>query len=362
MDLLVRRIIIIAGIAWVPLLVITLMSGTAFGGNGLGFLYDPGAHARLLLCIPILIAAEVIVHRRLRVTVQQFLDRRIVAPEDRLRFEDLISSAMRLRNSVLAEVLLLAFAIVGGHFVGRRYVEMRVVTWFANPVGEQTQLTAAGYWYILVSMTIFRFLVLRWYFRLFVWYRFLWKVSRRIPLHLNALHPDRTAGLGFLSGSVFAFQPVLVAHTIALAGVILDKTWNEGAKLPQFKLEITFWLIFLIMLVVTPLLFFVIHLSKTKRAGTREYGVVGSRYVAEFRRKWIDGHAAKDEALIGTADIQSLADLANSFEVVTDMQIVPFSRASVVRLAIVSLLPFAPLLLTMFRLDQLIDRALGVFL
>ena len=84
--------------------------------------------------------------------------------------------------------------------------------------------------------------------------------------------------------------------------------------------------------------------------------------MAEFRRKWIEGHAAKDEALIGTADIQSLADLANSFEVVTEMRVVPFGRASVLRLAMTAALPLAPLLLTMIPLDELIDRAVRVFL
>jgi hypothetical protein len=83
MDLLGRRMLVIAALAWVPLLVLTLLSGNAFGGMGLPFLYDLGAHARLLLCMPLLIAAEVIVHRRIRVTVRQFLDRGIISPEDR---------------------------------------------------------------------------------------------------------------------------------------------------------------------------------------------------------------------------------------------------------------------------------------
>lgn len=362
MDLLGRRIIVIAVIAWVPLLVLTMLSGSAFGGTKVPFLYDVAAHARLLLCVPLLIAAEVIVHRRIRVTVRQFLDRGIIAPKDQSDFERIADSAMRLRNSAPAEVLLLAFAAVGGYWAGQQYVSMDVASWFAAQVAGQSRLTAAGYWYFFVSMTIFRFLLLRWYFRLFVWYRFLWQVSRRIPLQLNALHPDRAGGMGFLSGSTFALQPILIAHTIALAGVFADRIWHEGATLPQFKMEITFWLIFLILLVVLPLFFFVIPLSAAKRAALREYGIVGSRYVDEFRRKWIDGQAAKDEMLIGTADIQSLADLGNSFQVVQEMQVVPFGRSALLRLVMMTALPLVPLLLTMVPLEQLIDRALGALL
>jgi len=360
-DLLARRIVVISLVAWLPLLVLTLLSGHAAGGLDVPFLLDVVTHVRLLLSVPLLLAAEVIVHRRIKPTVRQFLDRGIVAPEDQPRFESIVASAMRLRNSAFAEVLLLAIAIFGGYWVGKRYVEMDVATWFGAPIGGQTQLTTAGYWYFFVSLTILRFLGFRWFFRLFVWYRFLWQVSRRITLRLNALHPDRAGGLAFLGLSVFAFAPVLLAVTIALAGSLGGRIWHEGATLPQFKLEIVAWLVSLTLLVLTPLFFFVTQLAEARITGLREYGIVASRYVAEFRRKWIEGHAPEGEALVGSGDIQSLADLSNSFEVVREMRLVPFGRATVLRLAILTALPFLPLTLTMIPLEQLIDRALGVF-
>jgi hypothetical protein len=115
------------------------------------------------------------------------------------------------------------------------------------------------------------------------------------------------------------------------------------------------------LLVLTPLTFFVTHLAAAKRAGLREYGLVASRYVAEFRQKWIGGQPAQAEGLLGTADIQSLADLSNSYDVVSEMGIVPFGRTTVARMLIMTALPFAPLTLTMVPLEQLIDRALAVF-
>ena len=269
---------------------------------------------------------------------------------------------MRLRNSTLAEVLLLVFAVTAGSELGKRYFASHVATWFAMPVGDHIQLTGAGYYYTFVSLTVFRFLLVRWYFRLFVWYRFLWQVSRRIRLRLNALHPDRAGGLGFLAGSLYAFSPVLLAHTIGLAGSMASSIWHEGAKLPQFKLDIVFWMIALMLLVLVPLFFFAIQLARAKRDGLREYGIVASQFTAEFRRKWIEGHVAEGETLADSADIQSLADLANSFDVVREMHWVPVGRNAVLRLAVVTVLPFAPLVLTMIPIEQLIDRAMGMFL
>lgn len=361
MELLTRRIIVISLFAWLPLLLLSIFSGHALGGTGIPFLLDLGTHTRLLVSMPLLLAAEVAVHRRGKQIVRQFFDQDLVAPEDQPRFESIIASGIRLRNSAFMEVLVLAFSILGGFLLGGRYLEMETATWYRAAAGDQMLLTPAGYWYLFVSLPVFRFILFRWYFRLAIWYRFLWQVSRHIPLRLNALHPDRAGGLGFLSTSTYAFQPFLLAHTVALSGFLGSKIWHEGAALPQFKLEIVAWLGFLMLLVLTPLVFFVIQLGDARRAGLREYRIVASRYVAEFRRKWIEGHAAPDEALIGSADVQSLADLSNSFTVVEGMRWIPFGQGTLVRMAIVTALPLLPLVLTMIPLDKLIDRAVAVF-
>jgi len=46
---------------------------------------------------------------------------------------------------------------------------------------------------------------------------------------------------------------------------------------------------------------------------------------------------------------------------VRETRVVPFGRATVVRLVILTALPLLPLTLTMIPLEQLIDRALGMF-
>jgi len=354
LDLLRRRIIGISLIAWLPLLLLTAFAGQVVSGVAVPFLFDLDAHARFLGSLPLMIAAEMIVHQRIRLIVKQFLDRDIIAPEDRLRFEGIIASAMRLRNSVLVEVLLVVFVFTVVHWVWRGYITLAVATWYAAAIDGQTHLTPAGYWYALVSLPIFRFVLFRWYFRLFIWYRFLWQVSR-LPLRVNALHSDRAGGLGFLAGSVLAFAPVLVAHTMFLAGLIANQIWHQGATLPDFKLEIGAVMALLMLLVLAPLTFFVGHLARAKRSTTREYGIVASCYVEDFRRKWIEGTPG-EETLVGSPDIQSLADLSNSFDVVRETRLLPFGRETVVQLAIMIALPLLPLALTMISVEEIIDR------
>jgi hypothetical protein len=65
---------------------------------------------------------------------------------------------------------------------------------------------------------------------------------------------------------------------------------------------------------------------------------------------------------VGSADIQSLADLGNSFAVVREMRAVPFGRETILQLVIVTALPLLPLALAMFSFDELIRRVVGVLL
>ena len=54
--------------------------------------------------LPLLIAAELVVHRKTSAMVQQFLERQIITAEDRARYDQLLASTLRLRNSAAVEV------------------------------------------------------------------------------------------------------------------------------------------------------------------------------------------------------------------------------------------------------------------
>jgi hypothetical protein len=356
-----QRILIITLVAWAPLLALSALEGQALGGRAaVPFLLDVEAHVRFLIALPLLIVAELVVHQRMRFVVRQFLERNMV-PESALPcFDAAIKSAFRLRNAVLAEVLLIFFVYsVGILLFWRQYVALAAATWYAVPTANGLELTVTGIWYAYVSLPLFQFLLVRWYFRIFIWLRFLRQVSR-IELTLIPTHPDRVAGLGFLANTVYAFMPLAVAHGVMLAGPVANRILYLGAALPEFKVEIAILVIFLLCLVLGPLLLFAPQLAQAKRIGNREYGALAARYVREFDDKWLRSRASANEPLVGSADIQSLADLATSFEVVRRMQIAPITRDALVRLVVATLLPLAPLLLTMMPLEELLRKLLGI--
>jgi hypothetical protein len=361
LELARQRIIVISLFAWLPLLLLSALQGQLLGGSAaVPFLLDVEVHIRFLVVVPLFIVAELVVHQRMRFVVRQFLDRNLI-PESALpRFNAAIASAYRLRNSVLAEVLLIAFVyIVGVLIVWLHYTALTAATWYAVPTAEGLKLSLSGVWFGFVSLPIYQFLQLRWYFRIFIWMRFLWQVSR-IDLSLVPTHPDRVGGLGFLSNTVYAFTPLAVAHGALVAGMIANRIFYLGAALPDFKVEIAVLVVFLLGMVLGPLLVFAPQLAQAKRTGIREYGTLAQRYVREFDAKWLHGGAPADEPFVGSGDIQSLADLGNSFEVVRTMQIAPITRDAIIRLAAATLVPIVPLLLTMMPLEELLKKLLGI--
>jgi len=360
-----RRVVVISLFAWLPLLILSALGGRAWGtAVKVPFLMDIEAHVRFLVVVPLLIIAELVVHQRMRPLIRQFLERDLIAEGSLARFNAAVPSAFRLRNSVLAELLLLAVVyFVGVAYVWPLYGALDVPTWYATPLGagHGRQLSPAGWWYAYVSLPFSQFILIRWYFRLFIWIRFLWHVSR-CELRLVPTHPDRAGGLGFLSLTPVAFAPLLAAHGALLAGMIANRIFFQGATLPDFKAELVVVVAFLLVLVLGPLLLFVPHLSAARRIGLREYGTLAERYVREFDAKWLRGGAPRDEPLVGSADIQSLADLGNSFEIVRSMNVVPVTRNAIIQLAVITLIPVAPLLLTMLSLEELLKRLLQVVL
>jgi hypothetical protein len=361
LQLLRRRIIALAMVAWIPLLVLSIAEGHAWGGSvRLPFLYDVELHLRLLLALPLLVVAELVVHQRMTRVVGQFLDRGIIPDAARPQFDAAIASALRLRNSIVAEVLLLLLVyVVGVGFVWRTQVALDVPSWYGTPAGGRLNPSAAGWWLGIVSLPMLQFLLLRWYFRLFIWARFLWQVSR-IDLRLVPTHPDRAGGLGFLGSLSYAFTPVLLAQGVLLSGMIANKIFFAGATLPEFKLDLVGVVAPMVLAVLGPLLVFGPKLEAAKRAGLREYGTLAQRYVREFDDKWLRGGAPAGEPLVGSGDIQSLADLGNAYEVVKGMRFVPFTMQTVLQLAVTTLVPVVPLTLTMISLEQLVERLLKI--
>jgi hypothetical protein len=359
----VPRALVMALLAWIPLLVIAMLEGRAMADTVfLPFLGDFDIHAKLLAAIPLLILAENTADRRLSPIVKQFVVQGLIDTKDRPKFDRALASAGRLRDSTWAEAGILAFVFaIGVATVWYNYSALDVESWYFSPGAEGSGLTLAGWIAACVSLPIFQFLLLRWYYRLFIWGRLLRHLAR-LDLRLNPIHPDSTAGLGFLSLSTSGFLILLLAQGAVLSGTVADRIFFEGSRLLDFKPELLGIVTMMVLIVAGPLLFFSSRLRAARRVAMLEFATLGQRYADGFDGKWLRGQTQTADVLLGNPDFQSLADLQNGYAVAAKMNTAPLSASSIMNLVVATLLPVAPLLLTTFSVEELITRVLGALL
>ena len=359
-ELVTRRVFVLTGVAWLPLLFLSAADGRVSTGANVPFAFDLDLQARLLVALPLLIAGEVLVHHRMPGTVRQFIERRLVTGTARAQFDAAVSSALSWSRSPMVEVLLMICVYTIGVSLTGSITSLPGVTWYGTPAEGSIALTPAGWWYAAVSRPLFQFMLLRWYFRFLVWNRFLWRVSH-IRLHLFATHPDRRGGAGFVFGLSDAFAPFLFAHGAMLAGRVANGVIHGGWTLNHYEMELVAVPAFALLFVLAPEFSFAMLLWKLKRKGLADYGHLAQRYVREFDHKWIQHPTPVFQSLLGNADVQSLADLVNSFDAIRQLRVFP-TKEAVVTLLVVTILPLAPLPLTVVSGRELLERLVKVML
>jgi hypothetical protein len=358
-----RRLILVVALTWLPLLILCLAAGTALGATvAVPFLRDIEAQARFLLFVPLLVGAELIVHQRLRHVGSQFNKRGLIPEDERRRFDAALASTVRLRSSILAEVAMLALVyVIAPLLVSRQQATLDVATWYAAPAGPDggATLTGAGIWYVYFCLPLTRFLLLRWYYRLFIWARFLWQVSR-IKLRLVPTHPDHLGGLGFLASATAGFAPLAFAHGAFVSAWIANRIFLHGAALLDYKIAIVALGVWMLILFLGPFLVFSAQLAVARRQGERDYGPLAGRYSQQFDEKWVHADKPAKDQLLGSADIQSLADMGNVYAVVKTMRTIPITRQAVIQILASTLAPIAPLALTMMPLAEAVKLLFGI--
>jgi hypothetical protein len=106
-----RRILAVVAMTWLPLLLLSLKDGLAYGHQvRIPFLYDLSMYGRFLFALPLLLLAEFVIDPAIRVAVAEFVEARLVPGEELPVFENVWQRAQRLRDSWIPEVILLVLA------------------------------------------------------------------------------------------------------------------------------------------------------------------------------------------------------------------------------------------------------------
>jgi hypothetical protein len=356
------RAIALALLTWLPLLVLSAIQGLALGGSlKIPFLYDITASVRLLLALPLLIVAERVVDSRSNEVIRHFIESGLIEDKDVPKYESIVRQVIRMVNSLPVEAVILGLVIVNSVFL-RLELSGTSSTWQFLVTPSLMIRTPAGWWNLVVCVPIFHFLLGRWLYRYLVWSWFLWRVSR-LDLRLVPTHPDRAGGLAFLGVLQVKFCPIIFALASILSAYVGQEVLFGGAVLKQYTMMILGNALLILAIFLGPYLVFSLKLFETKRRGFLTYSSLANDYTQSFHQKWIRGGAPEGEALLGSSDIQSLADLSNSFAVVRDMRMVPFDfKLTILPIVACTVVPFLPLMLTVFPVEEILKKIVDILL
>ena len=335
---------------WTVLVALALIEGV---GGRLFPLSLIGGHVRLLVVIPLFFLCESWLEPRLTTFVSMIVRSGVVPRDELPALQSEIARTARWKDSWLPELICVLAAVLLS-VIGPQ-LHLSGATAAYDPSRAVGGATVAGMWYWVVCLTFFRFLVLRWIVRLGLWSHFLWRVAK-LELHLVPTHPDGVGGLGYLQVVHTHFTPLVLAISAVQAASVAEEisagTMTFGAIYPAFALVLAVDA----ALFLGPLLVFTPKLWACRVKGLSDYMEFAARYVTGFDRKWLGGDNAAGESPLGTPDLQSLADLANSVNVVRNMRWIPVSLRMLTEFTIAALLPALPLLLLKYPIAELTEK------
>jgi hypothetical protein len=359
-SVVIRKIVFFSVFTWVPLLILSVLQSSVFNpGLKVSLLTDIVVWARFFIAMPILFYTERLLKHEVGRSVAHLIDSGIISENNHDDYEKIILKICRIRDSKFAELIIFAVAYCVVFFYWRASGETEMASSWQFQHGKE--LSPAGFWYYYISAPIFQFLLYRLLFKFLLWVGFLYKISR-IDLNLIPINPDLSGGLSFLGVTTAFFGFIGLAQGCVVSAQIAEFIVKNNVPLTDFKVTIFTNIIVLLLLFLFPMIFFIRKLTRVRFDGLLEYGVVSQKYVNSFNNKWVKNINPQNEQLLGSADIQSLADLFNSFQIVAKMSVFPFTFKQIIYLAVLIAIPFIPLIFFIISPAELLKYLVEMFL
>jgi len=341
------RILLMLGLAWLPLVVLTLIDGTLISSDiTMPFVKDVVPYVRGLIVIPMFVMADNVIEPMMN-RIEAYLRSSGVVPDtEKPRLDQTMDSIARLMNARWIQVILAVLAIFVSWVLQADYVEMwnekGVTSWALELEGDGVDETLAGTWFLLVTSPMVSFLLYRWIWRFISWSIFLYRLSR-MKLELYASHSDLAGGLGMIGAGQSLFGIVFLIMASLVSSELASNVLYEGDKLVDAKLVVLVYIVVSVVVISIPLLFFTKKLFNLKRSALAEYGSLQHQISRDFHHHWINDESKK---MVDSMQPSAMADYSAVYEVVSTMRLVPLNPKAILVLAVILVIPFLPLALT----------------
>jgi hypothetical protein len=332
----VRRALLFAAITWIPIMVWAVATGHLGPPvEGESLLRHLGVHVRCLLGIPLLILSEPLADRVIGTIIGHFMTSGIVREHDRPRFDDLIRSVERLRDSKLVWLVILGLAVVSAVIARKAGIgeDADALVWGA----DHSTLDFGGSWALLVVRPLFLFMLLGWLWRLILTWILFRRLSR-LDLELVPSHPDRVGGLGFIRLHSVAFSLVVLAVSSVACVSFAHQMLAHDVKVAQLEPAMILLVVLLSVLFVLPLTAFSSRLRRVSLRAHFEYGALAGRHVRGLHQRWVEGKTLEDD-ILSAPEIGPAADVQTLHGMATSMKMVPIGKLQIGAIVLPAALP-----------------------
>jgi hypothetical protein len=325
------QILSVVAVTWVPIVALG-----AFGRWSDPLVRDLGVHVRLLVAAPVLLYLDLQFPAVCRRTILQLVEQEFIPEAEQPRLLRTLRAAGRLADSWVPELALAAVSI------GLSVASLLQLVPVGSLVGW-TVLTPVQLWYAIVALPLFEFLLLRSLWRWAIWARVLVGLAR-IDLDLEPTHPDCCGGIAFLRLPAIEYCAMLLFVVASVVCATWHSRFEFGATVAGFVPLLLLFAIIGTLIAFGPLLLFVPHLQRARRAGLVDIGGLAAKLGRRFRRRWIqgrDGAAGAD----ASGDAQALAAIASSYRSsIYRLRLLLFDLHDLIILIVATAIPVVPVM------------------
>lgn len=343
-----RRIALAIAVTWLPLVLITVTDNV----HGLpSLLRDYRVYSRLFLAIPALLLGQALMESRFRMVLGQLNNANLLDAANVTRMQKTLDWLMGLRDSLVPELTILILLIVHTAASERQLVD--ATPWLAVQRSGTLYLTPAGWYAVLVSTSVFQFLLGLSLWKWLLWTFFAFKLSH-LDLRLVASHPDENGGLGFLGMTPVGFAPVVFAANCVIGATWREEILHQHARPLSFKLPAIVLLFIIAAVALGPLVFFVPRLGSLRRKGILQYGVLGQLHSGDFHQKWIENREGHEAEFLTAPESSTLADFGTAYEKIARLNPFPADKEALISLLLAATVPMLPPVLAAIPLKEVL--------
>lgn len=355
----VRRAVFAAALAWTPLAILTSAQSILFADGSFGwFIRDIAVHARYLIAVPALILAEADCIPRLENIVRQFVDTGLITNADLPRYRKAVASTRRLLDSSYGDIIAVIAAYLAVLWLTSYITPALVSNWQQS---GPLHFSLAGWWNAFISLPLLLIFLFGWLWRVIMWGRFLFLVSR-MDLQLLPSHPDKVGGLKFVNTSLRGFRLISLGLGAVAAGAVADRVVYHGENLLAFRGLMIGLGILILILFAGPLTVFVARLRQARRRGMFTYGLFANQLGREFEAKWLNANTRVKPDVLEQPDFSATTDFYGVASNVYEMRDFPFTLRDLIGPLMPALLPFVIVALFTIPPQVVVDSTIKLLL